>query len=189
MNGRRRKLQFSLRGLFVLMSVSCVLLGIHMHRVRTQVDAVAKLAELGVKGLAYQPDLIWSPKKDTWWPPDWLVKQLGWDHFWSINTCALGAGRINERVVDQLVRLPQIRRLNITGSCSADSIRLLATLPRLEMLYFELDAYFDDQAFDAVAKIKSLKSLTMTSYGKLQKEKLKEVRPDIELHFHYDYVP
>ena len=211
---RRRWLRFSLRGFIVFITVLGILLGIHQHRVRTQRDAVAKLAELGVMVL-YEYEITGS---DSRWPPDWLVTLLGKDNCLSVIWATIDPDEIDDKTpdnlklaVDQLVRLPRLRVLNIgrlysrkrgpkftewrqlarlvqveslhiSGGFDVDSIAELAAMPRLKHLFFG-SVYFSDEEIEALARIKSLESLTVSVSGPDNKRRLRERLPNIALHF------
>ena len=89
-----------------------------------------------------------------------------------------------------VARIVQLEHISVYGGpCSTEAISQLAALPRLRSLDFTDGASFNFESFEAFARIKSLKSISMTAYSREQEARLKELRPDIELYFHYDYVP
>src|SRR5688572_32824530 len=80
---RRRWLSFSLRGLFVVVTIGCVWLAVVTTRARNQAAAVAKIQDLkGILHFDYQHDSRGNHAPDAEpGAPQWLRRALGEDYF------------------------------------------------------------------------------------------------------------
>ena len=77
---------------------------------------------------------------------------------------------------------PLCRTDHLSGGFAVDSIAELAAMPRLKHLVFGR-VYFSDEEIEALARIKSLESLTVSVSGPDNKRRLRERLPNIALHF------
>jgi hypothetical protein len=204
-------LRFSLRSLFVLMTIPCVWLGWHTHRVNAQRDVRAQLKSLGV-GL--------SPADVGELPvPKWLQDRLGPDHFGSISVAGLAGNDLRPerlgRIVDQLVRLPALRSLNVSAHdpMTIETYRQLARLDRLETLYIHTydgvagpelapltgmrrlrslefqEAFVELPALEAMAAIKSLEELRVPSLSDESRQRLEKSFPNLRVYHTGNYAP
>ena len=129
--GKRRWLRYSLRTFVVVLTVFGVWLGLLVHRVNMQKEAVQWVKDHG-GGIAY--DFEWDEVKksliDDAKPPgpDWLRKLIGIDYFADVVIVVCN----NTKVVDigSLRELPQLQWLGLSSTQVSD----LSPLSRLTQL-------------------------------------------------------
>jgi hypothetical protein len=124
----RRWFRFSLRTLFVLVTVAAVWLGLTMKRIRDQERAVARILELGGDvGYDYQWDYKYRPRFETWSinsnsqppGPQWLRRLFGPQ--WNVDVLTVGIYRstavpATDRDLELLRNLPHVRAMDMNGS-------------------------------------------------------------------------
>jgi len=182
-SSRQRWMRFSLRSLLLLVTVVCVLLGMHMQHVRTQRDVVAKLKALDVAFFSgvygYDQSFATWPlmQNEPWWKV-WLVEHFGIDHFSSIVIARLSPDDIDngvpghlERIVDQLKRLPRLHTLYVRESYpirfSPNVFRQIARLKQIESLDIRYGSVTGEW-MEPLVVMPRLRSLHFSETGELQ---------------------
>jgi Leucine-rich repeat (LRR) protein len=144
---KRRWLQFSLRTIFVLMTVLGLWLGITAHRARRQKEAVEAILALGGHvTYGYEVDELGLPRwefdqqgrpqiPDGPPVPKWLRRAFGDDYFVDVVDVALGGPDLTDADLVHLGKLPHLRRLLVDGrQLTGDGLHYLSGLTRLETL-------------------------------------------------------
>ncbi len=156
---RRRWSQFSLRTLFVVVTVFCVWMGITAQRARNQRQAVEAILEAGGE-IEFEHNSGWYSTSSPPPGPDWLRRLVGDDYFFSVifvrfsgeefnnaNLVAVGQltdvralhlvqTKITDAGLEHLKRLTKLERLFLVGTPITDAgLETLGKLPNLETLY------------------------------------------------------
>lgn len=145
---KRRWFQYSLRTLFLLVTIFAIWLGFTVHRVNRQRDAVAAIREMG--GWIRYDFQISSGKFDPKAQssiPNWLLRFVGYDFFHDVVEVNLvynddGPQRLNN---PNVIYVP---------------LKCLGGLPRLKALFL-YDAQATDQGLAHVGRLKHLEKLYM----------------------------
>ena len=147
----RRWLSFSLRSVFVILTLLCVLLAIWARSARRQEHAMARLSELSEYDLAlfdYETDDMGFYSSDgadgtaTPWAPDWLRRAVGEDYFRTVRT------------------------LNLTEcKISIDDVALLRNVPHLRTLFLDQNASLTDEWLSPLADLTELRRLVLWGDG------------------------
>ena len=138
---RRRWLQFSLRTMFVVVTVFCVWMGFTAKRARDQREAVEAIEALGgtvdyeheVFEVVNQLYVLGRPPG-----PEWLRKLVGDEYFVSVNRVALPASKLDDAMISRFERLTNLRYLNLIDTpISDESIeKLQQALPNSEWIIY-----------------------------------------------------
>lgn len=173
---RRRWYQFSLRTLFVVITLLAVWLGIHTHSARLQKRSVAAVHEYGGRvrydfqypqGTYGRDDLDYSATSRV---PQWMLDSVGIDFFHDVVEVTIDReydyGRQNPSADDGLIRslygLPELRRLGLSHcGVSDEGLRGLSRFSSLE----DLDLSYSSITDDALSRIGSLTSLKWLDLG------------------------
>ena len=142
---RRRWLRFSLRGLFVVVTVLCVWFGYETTRARKQSAAVTKLKKLGVFirfDYDYDPNGVQIPNAEPW-ASVWLRETLGEEYFRSVVTVDATfpsfekAERRTRAALEEIGNLTDLTALEVGGNSfvTDDGLVHLANLKKLRTLY------------------------------------------------------
>lgn len=162
-NPNRRWFRFSLRTLFVLVTVLCVWLGFKVNSAHRQKEAVAMLRNAGAE-IAYDyqmvpvpppapPMVLMHPGGKMFDPnqlppsPPWLRKFLGDEYFHAVVGVKLSPAQpgIKKSDLDALGKLPEVCRFSLTGtgpSIGDKDLTVLGQLPKLEELHLD-NAHID----------------------------------------------
>ena len=139
---RRRWLSFSLRGLFVVVTIGCVWLAVVTTRARNQAAAVAKIQDLkGILHFDYQHDSRGNHAPDAEpGAPQWLRRALGEDYFRRVVTVDLNFGGGDKAADDDLAvfrSLPDVTTLELNNNPRVTDAGLahLAGLSKLRVMY------------------------------------------------------
>ena len=109
---RRRWFQYSLRTLFVLLTVLCVWLAVTVNRARKQREAVAAIEELG--GVVYydfQVDNSRGLLRAKLPGPKWLRELVGDEYFVSVHFVDLGNTQVTDAQLEHLKGLSNLQAL------------------------------------------------------------------------------
>src|SRR5262245_2297279 len=139
---RRRWLSFSLRGLFLVITIACIWLAIVATRARRQAAAIAKVQELkGVLHFDYQKDgrgnAVANGEPQA---PKWLRNAIGEDYFRRVVTVDFNFGGGNKATDADLVvfrSLPDVANIELNNNPRVTDAGLehLAGLSKLRVLY------------------------------------------------------
>jgi hypothetical protein len=162
--------QFSLRGLLVLVAICSVWLGIAFHRAREQARAVAAIKSGGgyvfydYQGVEYRSFDQWGTSEI----PAWLSGQLGVDFFHDVTLLVFDVLPITDGLLMTVSELPEVRYLAfLSAGLSGNSLIHLKELNKLQhlaILSAEDEApTFEDAAFSVLAKLPDLRVLEI--YG------------------------
>ena len=162
----RRLVQFSLRGLLVLVAICSVWLGIAFHRAREQARAVAAIKSSGGY-VFYDFQGIEADSFDQWGTSDvpaWLVNSLGVDFFHAVTLVVFDVTPITDDLLSTVSELPEVRYLAfLSAGLSDNSLVHLKRLKKLQMLQIlSLDHEppdFDDAALVVIADLSELREL------------------------------
>lgn len=175
---RRRLMQFSMRSLLLAMTVLCIWLGIHAHRVRKQKEAVRAIRESG--GWVYY-EFQETPGKpgnfDVRLRPalhNWLCAALGDDFFYDavevnlVYSTDSGTREENANLSDDALQhlegLPQLRHLLLCrGQATDRGLQRVGKLNKLERLYMWHASEVTDQGVAHLSKLRNLKSIHLDS--------------------------
>jgi hypothetical protein len=128
----RRLLQFSLRGLLVLVAVCSVWLGIAFHRAREQARAVAVIAA-HTDEFEVRYDFTDLDDQDSSDIPSWLLESLGIDFFHDVTS--VFADNVTDDLLKAIGGLSEVRRLELSGwSITNQGLAHLNRLKHLEEL-------------------------------------------------------
>ena len=120
---RRRWFQFSLRTLFVLVTVLCVWLAVTVNRARKQREAVAAIEAVG--GLVtyeYQYDSSDTFSATAKPPgPEWLRELVGEEYFVSVTFVGLQNTQVTDACLEHLKGLTNLETLNLIGTQVTDA--------------------------------------------------------------------
>jgi hypothetical protein len=169
------RLRFSLRTLLLFVVMCAFLLapvGIRMHRVRLQRQAVAfVLAQGGSVAYSYQspwdveqaqpPFVVTFGAADERTPPGawWLRKVLGDDYFTDVVAVSLAGCPVDDESLEFLDKLPQLRALDLGRTkVTSRGLRSLRHVPELETLWLTATDV-DDRAATDIAKLTELKTI------------------------------
>ncbi|MEX2118863.1 MAG: hypothetical protein WD847_04570, partial [Pirellulales bacterium] len=131
----RRRLQYSLRWLLVIVTLSGIGLGLVVRRAERQRKAVAGVrAGGGVVQYDFEDPL--SPAVRPELPgPDWLCRRLGVDYFSEVATVIL-TDSATDATAAHLSRLTSLQSLNLYGTQVTDAgLAHLTELTNLQSLY------------------------------------------------------
>ena len=122
---KRRWFQFSLRTIFIVMTLLALWLGYITHRARQQKQAVEAIEKLGGEvSYDYEPA-----------GPAWLRRLIGIDYFASVTTVELLGREVTDAGLEHLKRLTSLRRLFLSGTqISGAGLEYLKGLTRLVLL-------------------------------------------------------
>ena len=132
---RRRWLQFSLRTLFVVVTVFCIWLGIPVRQALDQKRAVEAIRKSGA-----QPRISYEYQIDRSAPPgpEWLRRLVGDDYFFTVVALELRGPNINDSELAAIKWLTYTRWLDIdtTNVTDAGLVHLngLTNLQRLNLI-------------------------------------------------------
>ena len=156
---RRRRFQYSLRSLFVLMFLACVgmsWVGVKMQKARKQKEAVEAIKKLGGQvQYDYEVRRPGNPPPGAGPPgPTWLRKLLGDDLFTTVVNVVLFSSSATDADLEHLTGLTQLQMLNIRNTkVTTAGLVHLKGLAKLNSL-----ALWDTKVTDA--GLESLKELT-----------------------------
>jgi len=142
---RRRWLQFSLRTLFVVVTVFCVWMGITANRARDQRLAVEAIEALGgTIRYEYQGDYDYVVITNTGVQtgrspvppgPEWLRGLIGDEFFFSVSKIELGGTKADDASLTAIGRLADMKNLNLRYNQVTDAgLEHLIGLTNLESL-------------------------------------------------------
>lgn len=153
MNSPRRFLTFSLRTIFVLLTLFAVWLGFVVRRAHKQRDAVHAIEALGGAAIydwqqdppagvftAYPPPVAGQPPG-----PAWLRRMVGDDFFQNVSGVDFGSPIAPTRIelskaIPYLSRLPTLQRIRVFAANDSQSQdELAAALPHCELQLFYVD--------------------------------------------------
>jgi hypothetical protein len=152
---RRRKFRFTLRTLFIAVTILCCWLGWKVNAARKQHDAVEAIRRSAVGDYwelryDYQNRMPYKPQPE----PHWLANYLGVDLLHDV--VGVSAQGVDRKALPHLTNLPQLQVLAISGSSFADEdCKYLVGLTNLTTLNLEFDALTDE----GLAKLRGLKNL------------------------------
>jgi hypothetical protein len=156
--------QFSLRGLLVLVAICSVWLGIAFHRAREQARVVALLGPSYNGPLFVMYDFN-DLDEDARSPvPAWLIGALGIDFFHDVTAIAAWDGATDD-MLKTIGMLPNVRSVLLhESSVTNDGLAHLKHLAHLEDLRIHsLSAAFDDEGLAQIATLRQLEQLDITS--------------------------
>lgn len=173
----RRRLQFGLRTLLVLVTVFGVWFGIYMHRVRRQKDAVQAIREFGgwvhydFQELPKKP-LEFDPRAKPW-IPEWLLSPFGEDFFFNVAEVNLvyetDSGKRKENcnltngALSQLNAFPELRQLCLKETqATDDDLRIVGTLKSLKRLYFWDAKHITDAGVSHLSGLRNLENVHLS---------------------------
>jgi hypothetical protein len=188
----RRFLHFSVRGLIVLVLVSCVGMGWLVRSARIQREAVAALAKAG--GF---PSYNWEwangksiPGGEPW-APRWLVNLIGVDYFGHVDWVTFfNSSTVTDATIEQVGRLTGLEELVVLRSSHGDAgLAHLKGLTNLKRLVLGTIHVTDSD----LVHLKGLRNLTSLTLGDNQLSDawlahLKELTNLSELDLYYAQV-
>jgi hypothetical protein len=159
----QRLVQFSLRGLLLLVAVCSVWLGIAFHRAREQARAVAAIKAAG--GTVYYDyqqgaDLYSADPAAESNVPAWLLDQFGVDFFHDV----MGVSIANDAKVDDqpaINMLPDLLLLEFRPPITDARLRELKHLDKLQVLYLISPLFTDN----GLAELRAMTKLEVTDDG------------------------
>jgi hypothetical protein len=171
---RFRWLRFSLRTLFILVTLFAAWLGLKVHQARRQQAGVKAIQELGgwvyydvqfIEGGGARPDVDLSKVSSV---PDWLLTRLGEDFFHDVAAIDMVAELFDlsaDEVMPHLSAFPRLRRLLLmsAGGATDESLRAIGQLPNLEKLYIGRGPTVTDAGVLHLRKLHKLKSVELYS--------------------------
>jgi hypothetical protein len=161
-----RLVQFSLRGLLVLVAVCAVWLGIAFHRAREQARAVATINSSGgyvfydFQGVEFRSFDQWGTSEF----PTWLLDQLGVDFFHDVTLVVIDVVPATDDILATLAQLPEVRYLAFFSARVTDQgLAHLQSLNKLQLLSIQAREdnapHLEDAAFSVLAKLPDLRDL------------------------------
>jgi hypothetical protein len=143
--------RFSLRGMFILVTILCVSLGWRLQRAREQREAVEAIRKAG--GWVYYDYQHYDPKTGKFdnqaapWEPAWLTDAVGVDFWHDVEAVNMsfheegGKRWDNEKapqdIAPQVAHLPRLRFLGATEhSLDDEGLRSVGQLKQLEVLLY-----------------------------------------------------
>jgi hypothetical protein len=170
---RRRLLQFTLRGLLLLIAICSVGLGLAFHRARQQSRAVAAIQSFhgyvfyDFQGVDSDSFNQWGTSK----VPGWLLDSLGVDFFHNVTLVAFDVGPVTDDVLAPLFTLRKVRYLFFDSSLVTDAgLAHLKGLEKLQVLRMsagenETGGFdtpdFTDAGLAEIAELRDLQELTI----------------------------
>jgi hypothetical protein len=132
--------RFSVSSLIAFTALTGCLLGWLTHNARVQRETVAAIRAAGGT-VGYEGAL----EDSTWWPPNFLLDNLGIDYFDRVTVIYLTDSRSADSVLPQVGRLHWLRELYLGGSSISDQgLRHLKGLTRVVSLDLSATAISDD---------------------------------------------
>lgn len=173
---RRRFFRYSLRTLFVVVTVFCVWMGMIAKAARDQRLAVEAIQEAG--GTVYyqhqvsvdrvSPSLSYSVLQPSW-PgfdppgPAWLRKLIGDEYFFSVWNIILNGPKINDRDVAAVKRLTKLEILSLKSTNVTDAgLVHLTELTNLQFLCL-FKSQFTDAGLEHLKRLTNLQTLDLGS--------------------------
>lgn len=149
---------FSLRSLFVLMTLCCIVVGVwsvHVNPFRVQRQSLAAVYRLN--GTAQQESAKGSAFKQ------WLVtKSLGEDAFVHVTEVDLRGKNVDDAALAELAGLWQLEILKLDGTkITDDGMRILLSMPRLKELHLR-HTNLSDRAAATLAALPQLETVYLT---------------------------
>ena len=161
---RRQRLQFSIRGLLLLVTACCVALGIAVSRVRTQQHAVSEIE--AVYGEVFYdfhetgPDGLDLNRQSS--DPAWLRELLGPDALHDVVAVNLDSPAVTDATLKELRNLPALRRVFLfEASISNRGLDILKTLPKIRKLSICSCPGIDDDALARLAGLGQVEHLDL----------------------------
>lgn len=187
----RRRLQFSVRILLLLVAVVAILLGYHVSRVHKQRVVVAELGKLWSQVFYdYQTtfDQSWRRHVDPREPPQpaWVRRLLGDDFFADVTLVIvydLPYYPVTDDTLVHISRLPKLRRLELVSPRITDrGISHLATLQELE----EIDIFSSTVTDAGLLHLRSMPNLRILNIRDVQTsveglDRLRRALPDCHI--------
>lgn len=170
----RRRLQFGLRTLLVLVTVFGVWFGIYMHRVRRQKDAVQAIREFGgwvcydFQETSRAGSSFFDAKAEPS-VPKWLLSHLGEDFFFNVVACNFDPGdniapNARRAPLYVLEAFPALRELYLKdGQATDDGLRIIGTLKHLRILYLWACPDVTDAGIIHLANLSDLEKIAITN--------------------------
>jgi len=165
---KRRWLQFSLRTLFIVVTVFCVWMGVVTKRARDQRLAVEAVVALGGKvyyshqrtrNVPNQGITQWNPQLESR-GPRWLKRLIGDEYFQSVAQVDLSGTEADDEFLRNLSGLPKLqvvslRKTNVEGE-GLWHLRNAVTLESLDLFYQDS---LQDQDLMHLRKLSRLRGL------------------------------
>jgi hypothetical protein len=161
---RRRVLRFSLRFLFVMMTITAIYLGMLTVRARHQRAVVAMVLELGgeVRYLHNRPDPQRPKEINVQIPapgPGWLRKLIGEDYFVSVVSIYLRGTKVTDEQLEMVADLPYLDNLTLDETPISDQgYAHLKKLRNLKVLWLN-ETKIEDNGLRSLAKLTKLTDL------------------------------
>jgi hypothetical protein len=165
---RRRWFRFSLRTLFVLMTVAAVWLGFTMKRIRDQERAVARILELGgAVRYDYQVEAVENFNANAEPAgPKWIRRVLGPQ--WNVRVVHVdlgveGGGRATDADLKLLKALPGLQGLTLDGNAALtnDGLKLVGQLRNLTTLFIADCPLITDEGLVHLRNLAKLQSVQL----------------------------
>jgi len=139
---RRRFFRYSLRTLFVVVTVACILMGTVAKRARDRKLAVEAILEMGGV-VTYEHEDSNSPTEPP--GPVWLRQIVGDEYFFIVDHVGLGSRKAKDLSLAPISRLTELRSLSLIGpEITADGLVHLRGLTNLWNLSFTATQVTDE---------------------------------------------
>jgi hypothetical protein len=164
---KRRWYQFRLRALLLLMAAFALWLGIKVHRVRQQEEAIQAVLDLG--GTVYydyqlEQDSYGRTTIDREAPPSgpaWLRAVVGEEYFREVTDVSLRDTKASDAELELLAKLPGLQSLDLANSpVSSDGLVHLRGLRKLRALSL-CNTDVDDSGMKHIGRLTGLQRLSL----------------------------
>jgi hypothetical protein len=164
---KRRWYQFSLRALLLLMAAFALWLGITVHRVRQQEEAIHTVLHLG--GTVYydyqsEQDSSGRTFIDPQAPPSgpaWLRAVVGEEYFREVTDVSLRDTKVSDAELEFLAKLPRLETLDLSNTpVNSDGLVHLRKLRQLRGLSL-CNTDVDDSGMKHIGRLTSLQRLSL----------------------------
>ncbi len=178
--------RYSLRALFVLVTVICVYLGNHVNEVRKQKDAVAWVKEKG--GSVKYENSHYDAATNKYiaefgWEPEFLRKLLGVDFFYDVETVNLCGQEVSN--ISPLASLNNLVFLNLSFTQVRD-ISPLASSKNLIFLNLGSTQVSDISPLMLLTNLDII-HLAYTKVTKEEVEQLQQALPECRIYQDFDW--
>ena len=157
---KRRRFQYSLRGLLLFTALLCMALGWHMNGVWRQRAIIKAVGDAGGECL-----YDYGPPEERSRAVQWLAEWLGEDHCYNVSVVTFVGVEVDEEVMSQVCRLSHLKSLSMHHRKVTDRhLAYLENATSLEALCLDQTAV-TDAGLAHLSRLSNLRFLTLYETG------------------------